>query len=503
MSVEFRGERFKVQKDNRSGLLILKIRAKNVIDITEIKGLSKLTNLEGLDLLYNKISEIKGLENLTNLQKLDLGENRITDIKGLDALINLKELSFFVNRISEIKELENLTNLQYLHLGRNKIKEIKGLEHLTKLQVLFLSNNQIAEIKGVEHLTQLKNLGLTKNKITEIKGLERLTNLEILTLGNNHITEIKGLDNLYKLKTLMFNGNQIKEIKGLENLNNLRSLWLSNNKITEIKGFENLTDLRELWFENNQVTELKGLENQKKLQTLYLRNNKIAEIKGLANLSKLSWLDLYRNPVYKWTVKKFGSSEWRVLEEQHMPYVIAYCKKVEEKSKKISEVSVIDTSALKQFLINQFESEINRDFNTSPYQTFDPESPALGYITLISIDPWLWVKSRIVYRGATWSPSTDRLSGDRYEAHDWRDWIGLIESAPNKVSRPEELDEWALLATSYLREYTDIGEWGRHNGRWISDLQSDGTVTIFIAEGVFHDISPENAAKIEHLKLKM
>lgn len=502
MSVEYKGEKFNTDKDKHTGLLTLKIRAKNIIDITEINGLSKIINLEGLDLSYNKIIEIKGLENLENLQKLDLGENKITKITDLDTLINLKELSFFVNQISEIKGLENLFNLQYLHLGRNKIKEIKGLEHLTNLKVLFLSNNQIAKIKGLENLTNLQNLGLTKNKITEIEGLENLTNLEILALENNQISEIKGLDNLNKLKTLMLNENQINEIKGLKNLNNLRILWLSNNKITEIKGFESLTDLRELWFENNQVTELKGLENQKKLQCLYLRNNKITEIKGLGNLSKLNWLDLYRNPVYKWTVKKFGSSDWRVLEEQHLPYVIAYCKKIEEKSKKISEASVIDTSAFKQFLINQFETEINRDFNQSPYQTFEPESPALGYITIMSIGTWLWIKSRIAYRGATWSPSTDRLNGDRYEAHDWRDWIGLTESAPNKVSRPEELDEWALITTTYLREYTDTGEWGRHKGRWISDLWADGTVTILIAEGVFHDISPEKTTKVEQVKLK-
>jgi len=502
MSVEYKGEKFNTEKDERSGLLTLHIRARDVTNITDIKGLSKITNLEGLDLYYNQITEIKGLENLTNLQKLDLGENKITDIKGLDTLINLKELSFFINRISEIRGLENPTNLQYLQLGRNKIKEIKGLENLTNLQELFLSNNQISEIKGLENLINLKNLSLRKNQITEIKGIENLINLETVSLANNQITEIKELDKLINLRTLQLHKNQISEIKGLENLTNLRSIWLCNNRITEIKSFENLTNLHELWFENNQVTELKGLENLKNLITLYLRNNKIAELKGLENLSKLKWLDLYRNPVYKWTVKKFGDSDWRVLEEHHLPYVIAYCKKIDEKSKKVSEPSIIDTSTLKKFLINQFKTRINEKFNGDSYEYFEGATPPLGYITLVSMDPWLWVKSRVNYRGASWNPSTDRVLGDRYEAHDWRDWIGLADSAPPKVSRPEELDEWALLTTIYLREYTDTGNWGRHKGRWVSDLQADGTATILIAEGVFHDVSPEKATKVEHVKLK-
>jgi hypothetical protein len=282
----------------------------------------------------------------------------------------------------------------------------------------------------------------------------------------------------------------------------LRELWLSNNNITEIKGLENLTNLHALWFENNQVTELKGLENLTNLITIYLRNNKIAELKGLYNLNKLIWLDLYENPVYEWTVKEFGDSDWRVLEEHHLPYVIAYCKEVDEKSKKVIEPSVIDTNALKNFLIKQLETEINEKFKKESHTLFEASSLPIGYITLISIDPWLWVKSRVNYRGAKWTPSTDRLKGDRYEAHDWRDWIGLANSAPTKVSRPEELDEWGLLSTNYLREYTDTGTWGRHKGRWVSELQADGTVTILIAEGVFHDISPEKVSTIERLKLK-
>ncbi len=161
----------------------------------------------------------------------------------------------------------------------------------------------------------------------------------------------------------------------------------------------------------------------------------------------------------------------------------------------------MDTCALEKFLINYLEEEVNKDFNKAKYQTFEAESPPSGYITLTETDPWLWIKSRVNYRGATWSPSTDRVSGDRYEAHEWRDWIGLANSAPTKVSRPEELEEWALLTTTYLREYTDWGEWGRHKGRWVKDLQADGTVTILIAEGVFHDVSPENTTKVEHLKL--
>ena len=479
MSIEYKGKKYDITKDKHSGLLKLSI-SHDITDITEIKGLGEIANVELLELKNNKISEIKGLDTLKNLKELNLFENQITEIKGL----------------------ENLTNLEYLQLGRNKIKEIKGLENLTNLKNLYLSNNQISEIKRLENLTNLQCLSLSENQITEIKGLDNLTKLEVLTLGSNHISEIKGLDKLNKLRTLQLHENQITEIKGLENLKDLRDLWLCNNHIREIKGFENLTNLTALWFESNMVAELKGLENLKNLITLYLRNNKITEIKGLGNLNKLIWLDLYGNPVYEWTVKEFGDSDWRVLEEHHLTYVFAYCKKIDEKSKDVIKSSVIDTIALNDFLIKEFETKINEKFKNESYTSFEALSPPKGYITLITIDPWLWVKSRVNYRGARWTPSTDSSKGDRYEAHDWRDWIGLANSAPTKVTCPEELDKWAILATTYLREYTDTGDWGKHEGQWISELQADGTATIHVAEGVFHDISPEKSIIVKNLKLE-
>ena len=78
----------------------------------------------------------------------------------------------------------------------------------------------------------------------------------------------------------------------------------------------------------------------------------------------------------------------------------------------------------------------------------------------------------------------------------------MIESAPTKVSRPEELDEWSLLKTTYLCEYTDVGIWGRHNGSYVDKLLEDGTVTIRIAGESFHDVSPESKTTVQYVQLK-
>ena len=86
------------------------------LNITRIQGLDKITELEELDLSWNKLTTLKGLglEKLTNLKILKIHDNKISKIEGLDNLINLKELLLYNNRIRKIEGLENLVNLEKL-----------------------------------------------------------------------------------------------------------------------------------------------------------------------------------------------------------------------------------------------------------------------------------------------------------------------------------------------------------------------------------------------------
>lgn len=114
--VQYKGKKYKLTKG-----LALNLNNKEINEITEIKGLENLTNLQRLNLRSNYITEIKGLENLKNLVHLDLCFNQISEIKGLENLNKLILLNLENNQISEIKGLENLTHLNFLYLNGNKI----------------------------------------------------------------------------------------------------------------------------------------------------------------------------------------------------------------------------------------------------------------------------------------------------------------------------------------------------------------------------------------------
>lgn len=123
---------------------------------------------------------------------LDLSYKKITDISqiiGLEKLSELNSLNLSFNKITEIKGLETLSNLKRLYLEYNQISEIKGLENLTKLEYLSLNNNQIYELKGLKNLKYLTRLNLMDNKISELKGLEKIKNLKFLSLYSNPLDD--------------------------------------------------------------------------------------------------------------------------------------------------------------------------------------------------------------------------------------------------------------------------------------------------------------------------
>jgi Leucine-rich repeat (LRR) protein len=83
---------------------------------------------------YNQLTDVKGLEKLTQLKSLYLSQNQLTSVKGLEKLTQLKSLTLARNQLTDVKGLENLTQLRIQYLIHNP--------DLTKAQIDELQNPQ-------------------------------------------------------------------------------------------------------------------------------------------------------------------------------------------------------------------------------------------------------------------------------------------------------------------------------------------------------------------------
>ncbi|KAK8491154.1 hypothetical protein V6N11_037918 [Hibiscus sabdariffa] len=212
-----------------------------------IKMLSKLNNLETLNLFFNNLENniLSQLYDFTSLKSLNLQGC------GLEGTVDLLEFN-------------TLTNLEELYLDGNGIEGIessfqeKGEMRLNKLEVLGLAQNQITNtiFSSLAALPNLKSLDLYLNKLKgsiDVKDLNALSNLEELSLSANEVTEFIPSQELrlMNLKVLNLLGNPLDNsiLATLGRLSNLKTLYFGiihlygSIDIAQMDGLKNLEEL--------------------------------------------------------------------------------------------------------------------------------------------------------------------------------------------------------------------------------------------------------------------
>lgn len=332
-----------------TNLCELVLRDDNITTIPH--AISKMSNLEILDLESNSLQQIEVICGLTSLQKLSLGHNPLKCLpKSIGNLSNLRELnldkthirdfpesfrnlpleklSFTNSRETEIQEIIlGLTNLKELNMAgsiflnatSNSITKLKNLEildlsgcqtrsfqSLPNLKVLNLCAARLCEVPGcIYDLASLQEVDLSHNLICKVEScLCHLTNLSKLKLNNNKLTSFPEL-RFTNLKELDLGYNNFEKFpESLCNLH-LTKLNLEKNDLSELpalaKLFKELTNLEYLNLEGNALVRLSGHFGKfVNLTTLNLRGNKLHDLpKTFGELSNLKTLIISKNQLSK------------------------------------------------------------------------------------------------------------------------------------------------------------------------------------------------------------
>ena len=130
--------RFAVNYDGSMGPVIAS-------ELSDLRPLSSLTNLIGLEIDYARIKDIAPLANLENLQTLNLPHNRISDVSALEGLKDLICLSLDYNQISDVAPIAGLLRLQTLNLRFNLISDPSKLVFFPEMHWFFFAGNPMTK----------------------------------------------------------------------------------------------------------------------------------------------------------------------------------------------------------------------------------------------------------------------------------------------------------------------------------------------------------------------
>ncbi|KAF5464161.1 hypothetical protein F2P56_014257 [Juglans regia] len=308
----------------------------NEFDDSIIPSLSGLTSLATLNLARNRIQGVnygegwKMLSRLENLEILDLSHNSLNDtscLQSIAAIKSLKNLNLAHNielgRSFPTKELANLSNLEVLILrhnhfgGRLAIQEFCALK---KLEVLDLSYNYFEGILPpcINNMKSLVVLDISANQFNGNASSSYVeasrTSLEYIDFSYNQFVGVFSFTlfaNYSKLEVLRFNNQSNKvEIEtegsmGWSPLFQLKIIELSNCNLNRLTGSipKFLLAQHELDTVSLSHNKLKGsfpnwmVENNTRLRLLNLRNNSFVGQLYLPTLihTHMTWMDVSAN----------------------------------------------------------------------------------------------------------------------------------------------------------------------------------------------------------------
>lgn len=249
-----------------------------------IKGIEYFQALKKLNFTGNLIEDVSPLSKLYDLEQINLSVNEISDISALKDLKSLKDVGFTSNNISDISVIVNWIKLKMFAIGYNKITEIPSLKDLPDIEDILLQNNNIRDISALSGVTTIKRVSLGHNSIEKGLILNNMSSLEVLDVQFNKISDISGLINLPSLKVLDLNNNELSQINNQTILQGLTALFLRTNKISDISGLKDLKNIEELSIAYNYITDISPVAGLENLEKLEVSNNCILDFSSIQHL---------------------------------------------------------------------------------------------------------------------------------------------------------------------------------------------------------------------------
>ena len=205
------------------------------LQLTDVKGLEKLTQLKALYLNGNQLTDLKRLEKLTQLEALSLADNHLTKAQIAELQKALPECKIGSNPGEKII---SITDPIVEKAVRERIRKRVGdltetnLENVTSLN---LTSTQITDdgLKDLAKLQKLTNLSLP-TQITDVglKEVAKLQKLERLELISSQITDagLEDVAKLQKLRNLILARTQITDAGLIREARSSRRICLTNPK---------------------------------------------------------------------------------------------------------------------------------------------------------------------------------------------------------------------------------------------------------------------------------
>lgn len=265
--------------------------------IQDAEPVSRLTNIEFLDLSDSKIDDLSPLYGLHNLKSLNVRNTEVSDLTPLSNLKNLKELNIENTNVKSLQALHELSNISKIYADGSKLTqdEVVALKRKQRQLTVIYQTDDLRLWWGNLDMAwrEIFNSHLTCNSNPTAEQLQSIVDLEEIVVDpNNVVYSLESLQQMSFLRKLIINNNQIHDLTPLSDKDLLEVLSVSGNPVDDITPLSNLLLLKNLNVENTQVSDLTPITNLKNIKVLNIGGTSVRNLKPLAGFEHLEDLSI-------------------------------------------------------------------------------------------------------------------------------------------------------------------------------------------------------------------
>lgn len=270
------------------------------------------------------IQDATPLSRLTNLEYLDLSDSKIDDLTPLYGLHNLKSLDIKGTMVSDISALSNCKNLRELNIEGTKVVSLQALHEIESLMKIYadgtgISTEEAVELKKIHPqvsvIYQTDNLRLWWGNLDDSwrnifnahilcnsnptpEQLQNIVDMEEITIEPESVVyTLEPLAQMHFLRKLVVNNNQIHDLSPLFDKYYLEELSVGGNPVDNIMPLSDLQSLTNLNIENTQVSDLNPISSLKNIKILNVGGTSVRNLKPIAEFHALEDLSIVNTGV--------------------------------------------------------------------------------------------------------------------------------------------------------------------------------------------------------------
>ena len=265
--------------------------------IQDAEPISRLTNVEFLDISDSKIDDLSPLYGLHNLKYLNAKNTTVSDLTSLSNLKNLKEINIENTKVKSLEPLHELSNLTKIYADGSKVNRDEAI-------ALKMKQRQLLVVYQTDELRlwwgnldyawrEIFNNHLLCNSNPTAEQLQSIVDIEdIIVEPNNVVYSLEPLRQMSFLKKLVINNNQIQDLTPLNDKEFLEVLSVSGNPIDNIIPLANSHSLKNLNIENTPVSDLTPIAALKNVKVLNIGGTSVRNLKPIADYECLEDLSI-------------------------------------------------------------------------------------------------------------------------------------------------------------------------------------------------------------------